>query len=45
MAIGLSLVKAGVGLGAAVLGAGALIYEAALNTKLNSNAIDRLMKP
>ena len=45
MTIGISLVKAGVGLGAAVLGAGALIYEAALNTKLNSKFVSMFDHP
>lgn len=45
MAIGISLVKAGVGLGAAVLGAGALIYECALNTKLNGKFVSMFDHP
>ena len=39
MAIAKHLVKAGVGLGAALMGAGAVIYECALNTKLYSKFI------
>ena len=35
MSAGKNLLKAGVAAGAAVLGAGALVYECALNTKLN----------
>ena len=36
-----TLFKAGVGAGALVLGAGALVYECALNTKINSYFINK----
>ena len=39
MAIVLPILKAGIGAGAALLGAGALIYECALNTKLNGKFV------
>ena len=35
-----TILKAGVGAAAAVMGAGALVYECALNTKLNSFFVD-----
>lgn len=45
MKIAKTLVKAGVGAGAAILGAGALVYECALNTRVNSFFINLFNKP
>ena len=45
MKLAKTLLKAGVGVGAAVLGAGALVYEGALNTKINRFFIEKFDKP
>ena len=45
MALAKHLIRTGVGLGAAVLGIGALVYECALNTKLNAFFVSKFDHP
>ena len=45
MALAKTIIKTGAGLGAALMGAGALIYECALNTKLNGKFVSMFDHP